>query len=61
MGSLIIQDKRLEKIVERLICNHVKALNRPYVQKPWAWALYETWKYVDAHEKPREVKDDDTD
>lgn len=31
-----------------------KAEKTPCVKKPWAWAIYQTWKDVDAKEKPRE-------
>lgn len=24
------------------------------VRKPWAWAVFVTWQWVDEHEKPKE-------
>lgn len=51
--SMVIGDKMLEKIVRRIIEKHGEAVRGSFIMKPWAWALYETWKYVDAHEKPR--------
>lgn len=44
-----------EKIIRLLNEYHVKALNSPYVQKPWAWALYQTWRDIDSEEKPRGI------
>lgn len=28
-----------------------RAKKMSYINKPYAWALYHTWKYVDKHEK----------
>ncbi len=57
--SMVVGDRELEKIVRRIIENHSKAVKGSFIKKPWAWALYETWKYVDAHEKPRERGEED--
>ena len=32
------------------------ALRDPYIRKPYAWALYQTWKYVDNNETDRVEK-----
>ena len=29
------------------------ALKDPYIRKPFAWALYHTWQFVDKNEKDR--------
>ena len=40
-----------EKLVEQ-------AQQDPYIKKPIAWALYQTWKWADFNEREREVNDD---
>ena len=46
----------LEKAVELLEEKYERAQKMEYVQKPLAWALYQTWKEVDSmkDEKLRE-------
>lgn len=41
----------LDKLLEQ-------AVNDSYVRKPLSWALYQTWKWADANETPREVEND---
>jgi hypothetical protein len=43
------------RIMEFILRKHVEALLNPSIHKPFAWALYETWKWVDENEKPRKV------
>ena len=43
------------KIIDRILKYHAEGLLTPYIKKPWAWAVFETWKWVDEHEKPREA------
>lgn len=46
----------LEKAVKLLEEKYEQAQKMEYVQKPLAWALYQTWKEVDSmkYEKQRE-------
>lgn len=44
-------------IVDRILKYHADGLLNPHIRKPFAWAVLETWKWVDEHEKPREVID----
>ena len=43
--------KNLDEAVELLRKNYEKAKVTPYVQRPLAWALYQTWKTVDVEKK----------
>ncbi|MBQ7222380.1 MAG: hypothetical protein IJS02_02815 [Bacteroidales bacterium] len=54
--SMVVGDRELEKIVRRIINYHGEAIRGTFIRKPWAWALYQTWKWMDEHEKPREVE-----
>lgn len=47
----MIEFSTIAKLIEEY---RAKAEKTPYVQKPWAWAIYQAWKEVDAKEKPRE-------
>lgn len=44
----------LERVVKILRGNLLIAQKYKYIKKPFAWALYETWKEVDRIEKARE-------
>lgn len=39
-----------EKVIKLLCDYYGRALTLDYVQKPLAWALYQTWKIVDSKE-----------
>lgn len=41
------EEKQIEEAVELLQKNFEKAKVMPYVQRPLAWELYQTWKAVD--------------
>lgn len=46
------------RILDFMMKKHTQAVLNSSVQKPFAWAVYQTWKWVDANEKPRrEVED----
>lgn len=49
------------RAIDHLIAEYFDAIQKDYVRKPVAYALYHTWKWVDAKEKTRkkEVQDDD--
>ena len=44
----------IEAAVEMLRSEYDKAVKSEFVNKPVAYALYQTWKAVDAKEKSRE-------
>ena len=46
----------LGDIVNRLVNLHEVATVRKDIQKPWAWALYQTWEWCDLLEKPKEAE-----
>ena len=45
-----------EKAIKILITQLGEARRNTLIRKPLAWALYQTWKIVDAKEKERETK-----
>lgn len=49
------------RIMDFMLRKHTEAVLNPNVQKPYAWALYKTWKWVDENEKPRKVLEDGND
>jgi len=42
----------IRKALKKLRANYKKALSLEYVLKPVSWALYQTWKEIDAEERP---------
>lgn len=46
------------RIMDFILRKHTDAVLNPIIQKPYAWAVYQTWKWVDANEKPRKVEED---
>lgn len=42
------------QIIDRFLKEYNNAIKWDYVHKPKAYALYQTWKWVDAEEKPRQ-------
>ena len=47
----------LGKVVDHFVCEYKAALNNSFVIKPMSYALYQTWKWLDDHEKPRSKGD----
>lgn len=43
----------IENIVDMILKYHAEGLMRSDIHKPFAWAVYQTWKWVDSHEKSR--------
>ena len=41
------------QIVNKILEYHGKAIKSNYIKKPLAWSVYQTWKWVDEHEKPK--------
>lgn len=41
------------KIIDYFISFYYQAKDNSYIHKPYAWALYQTWKLVDEKEKGR--------
>lgn len=54
----MMREMKLQTAITLLEANYEKAQNLEYVQRPLAWALYQTWKEVDSakDEKRREYK-----
>lgn len=50
---MIEGDKLTAYALQTVKKNYREAKSKEYISKPLAWALYQTWKYVDKHEKPR--------
>lgn len=46
----------LEQTIEKLKEEYEKAAKSEYVNKPLAYALYKTWRYVDNREKKKKSK-----
>ena len=42
------------KVIDIILKYHAEALLDPVIKKPYAWSLFQAWKWVDKHEKPRE-------
>ena len=42
------------KVIDKILKYHAEALLDPVIKKPYAWSLFQAWKWVDKHEKPRE-------
>ena len=49
------------RAIDYLIGEYFDAMCEEHIQKPVAYALYQTWKWADAKEKPKkmEVEADD--
>ena len=46
------------KVIDIILKYHAEALLDPVIKKPFAWSLFQAWKWVDEHEKSRgEVAD----
>lgn len=41
---------KIENAIKYLYKQYEKAKTMEYVKKPLAWALYQTWRYVDGQE-----------
>lgn len=48
-------------VIDHFLRNLDYAQRTASISKPFSWALLETWKWVDEHEKPREVVEDGND
>ena len=42
-----------QDVIKMLKENYKLAIKSSWIHKPFAWALYHTWKYVDEHEESR--------
>ena len=45
-----------DSIIEQLHNNVLFAKKQKYIRKPYSWALYETWKLVNAVEHERKAE-----
>lgn len=50
---------KFETVVKRLTKEYNKVKDKPKVKKPIAYALYQTWKFVNIYEREREELKDD--
>lgn len=48
----------IRRMLNTLLENLEIAKKSSYVKKPYSWALYQTWKTVNAVEKERELNND---
>lgn len=48
----------IDKAIELLKAYYYAALENPFVEKKISWALYQTWKDVDAKEKKEKRRSD---
>ena len=49
------------KVIDHIIQEHNEAINNRWIEKPMAYAIYQTWKWIDAKEKPRKKENDNAD
>ena len=43
----------ISKIIDKIISYYFSAADNDAILKPFSWAVYQTWKWVDKQEKPR--------
>ena len=48
----------IKTAIKRLYNYYDLAKKQKVISKPLSWALYQTWKWADTYEKPRETKKD---
>lgn len=48
----------LKSVIQYLTKRYDTAQQNKVIKKPLAWALYQTWKYVDSKEKARSCETD---
>lgn len=48
-----MRDKKITigKVIDMIANYHYEAVISPTIRKPMSWAIYQTWKWVDEHEK----------
>lgn len=47
-----------DKAFQQFLMYYNRAVDNKVIFKPVAWALYQTWKWADAKEKPRVESED---
>jgi len=47
---------KIDNVIKILRENYKRAVNSDYVRKPIAWALYQTWREIDALEEKEKRK-----
>ncbi len=47
---------KVSTVVKRFTENFEKAAQRDSINKPISYALYQTWKWADTYEKPKNKK-----
>ena len=48
-------DERYAKVVKKFEEYYKKAMKNPFIRKPIAWSLYQTWIWVNENEKERDT------
>ena len=46
-----------DKAFQQFLMYYNRAVDNEVIFKPVAWALYQTWKWADANEKPQKGED----
>lgn len=46
---------KLETVIKRITREYNKVKDKQHIKKPIAYALYQTWKFVDIYEKERKT------
>ena len=50
------KEEAMFRYIEKIFKGYYeKAAKSPFVRKPFSWALYQTWKEIDAKEIVREI------
>ena len=52
-------EQRYQKVIKMLAEEYRKAQSYAWVRKPMSYALYQVWRYFNAHEKSRIVESED--
>ena len=47
---------KFETVLQHLIASFERAKDTEFVYKPMSYALYQTWRWCDKKEKPRQLK-----
>jgi len=51
----------IDRIYHKFLTTYHEALYNKAIIKPISWSLYQTWKWADEKEKPREGEQDEAD
>ena len=51
----------MDRIMDMIAKKRTEGMKNPAIYKPTAWAVYQTWKWVNEHEKTRGIEDGNDD